>query len=356
MPTLHLTAALLLLALFVLLTALVVLSVLRLFCHDPSRCLYAARNCNQSFWDGAKKTGGVHGLRIGVSIREPFVSRLCICALGSPSRAHAMLSMGYSMNGGYMSANAREGRQQGGCTTMQRAKQISESIELGIILALAGGFMDVYSYIGRDHVFANAQTGNILLVGVSISEGNWALAGRYFFPVVSFAVGIMLADLVHERFGSVIHWRQVTVFFEAVILLGVSFIPGGGYNLLANCLTSFACGMQVESFRKIHGHGIATTMCIGNLRNALQNVDDYIITHKRGFLENGVLYFGVIFTFVFGAVLGNWCIERMGLHAIAVASVLLFIAFAIMFIDRERDLHRKWARIIADWQTTSLKR
>ena len=53
---------------------------------------------------------------------------------------------------------------------MQRAKQISESIELGIILALAGGFMDVYSYIGRDHVFANAQTGNILLVGVSISE------------------------------------------------------------------------------------------------------------------------------------------------------------------------------------------
>ena len=49
-----------LLALLALLAALVVLSVLRLFCHDPSRCLYAARNCNQSFWDGAKKTGGVH--------------------------------------------------------------------------------------------------------------------------------------------------------------------------------------------------------------------------------------------------------------------------------------------------------
>ena len=59
---LRLTAALLLLALFALLTALVVLSMLRLFCHDPSRCLYAACNCNQSFWDGAKKTGGVHGL------------------------------------------------------------------------------------------------------------------------------------------------------------------------------------------------------------------------------------------------------------------------------------------------------
>ena len=37
---------------------------------------------------------------------------------------------------------------------VQRAKQVSESIELGIILALVGGFMDVYSYMGRDGVFA----------------------------------------------------------------------------------------------------------------------------------------------------------------------------------------------------------
>ena len=74
-PTLRLAAALLLLALFALLTALVVLSVLRLFCHDPSRCLYAARNCNQSFWDGAKKTGGVHeasGIGCGAALTVCF--------------------------------------------------------------------------------------------------------------------------------------------------------------------------------------------------------------------------------------------------------------------------------------------
>lgn len=231
---------------------------------------------------------------------------------------------------------------------MQRAKQISESLELGALLALAGGFMDVYSYMGRDGVFANAQTGNILLVGVNLSVGNFALAGRYFFPVVSFALGIMLADLIHERFSSLIHWRQVTVFLEALILLGVSFMPSA-QNLAANCLTSFACGMQVESFRKIHGKGIATTMCIGNLRSALQNVDDYIVTHNRGFLENGILYFGVILTFVCGAVLGNWSVERFGLHAIALASVLLLGAFLLMFVDREKTLHRRWGKACRDW-------
>ena len=217
---------------------------------------------------------------------------------------------------------------------MRRAKQVSESIELGIILALVGGFMDVYSYMGRDGVFANAQTGNILLVGVHLSQGDLSPALRYFLPVLCFSIGIMLSDLVHERFSSAMHWRQLTVLVEAIILLGVALLPAE-YNMLANGLTSLACGMQVESFRKIHGRGVATTMCIGNLRSALQNVDDYIITHERGFLVNGFLYFGVIAVFVFGAVLGNWCLERFGLSAIGVCSVLLLAAFFLMFSDRE---------------------
>ena len=79
------------------------------------------------------------------------------------------------------------------------AKQMSESIELGIVLAASGGFMDAYSYIMRDHVFANAQTGNMLLLGVSISERNWPEVVRYLFPVLAFAAGIMLADLVRFR-------------------------------------------------------------------------------------------------------------------------------------------------------------
>ena len=217
---------------------------------------------------------------------------------------------------------------------MERAKQISESIEMGVIMALAGGFMDAYSYIGRGGVFANAQTGNMLLAAVNLSSGDPSSSLRHLFPVIAFALGIMMADLVHERFVSVLHWRQETVLVEAAILFVVSCLPES-QNLLANCLTSLACGMQVESFRKIHGHGIATTMCIGNLRSALQNVDDFIITHNRGFLLNGLLYFGVIATFMTGAVLGNACIGWFSLRAIAVASILLALAFSVMFVDRE---------------------
>ena len=61
---------------------------------------------------------------------------------------------------------------------MRRSRQMSESIELGIVLALAGGFMDAYSYMCRDEVFANAQTGNMLLLGINLSERNWGMALR----------------------------------------------------------------------------------------------------------------------------------------------------------------------------------
>ena len=130
------------------------------------------------------------------------------------------------------------------------AKQMSESIELGIVLAASGGFMDAYSYIMRDHVFANAQTGNMLLLGVSISERNWPEVVRYLFPVLAFAAGIMLADLVRFRMDEKkrLHWRQISVLLEAIVLAGVCFIPVS-LNLLANSLTSLACGIRKSSQR-----------------------------------------------------------------------------------------------------------
>lgn len=76
---------------------------------------------------------------------------------------------------------------------MKKNSQMSSSLAVGILLALAGGFMDAYSYMARGHVFANAQTGNILLFAVAISEGRPADSLRYLLPVVSFALGIALA-------------------------------------------------------------------------------------------------------------------------------------------------------------------
>lgn len=51
--------------------------------------------------------------------------------------------------------------------------QMSDSFRIGAILAAVGGFLDAYTYLARGQVFANAQTGNIVLLGVHLSEGDF---------------------------------------------------------------------------------------------------------------------------------------------------------------------------------------
>lgn len=219
---------------------------------------------------------------------------------------------------------------------MKQTKQMSESMRLGMLLAMSGGFMDAYSYIQRDQVFANAQTGNMLLFGVNLSEGDVNTALRYLFPVLAFAAGIALAELIHVRTSELLHWRQSAVLIEAVILILVAFIPLS-MNLPANALTSFACGIQVESFRKIRGNGAATTMCIGNLRSGTQNLCSYIFKREHEYLKNAMLYYGIIVSFVLGAVMGNFAIDFLHTKAILCCSALLLAVFVMMFVDYERE-------------------
>lgn len=210
--------------------------------------------------------------------------------------------------------------------------QTSESYALGILLALSGGLMDAYSYLYRDHVFANAQTGNILLFGIHLAEKNWHTAIEYLFPIAAFICGITLACILRIFLKELqrIHWRQLSLLLEIITLFIVSLIPVSN-NLLANSLTSLACGIQAESFRKINGNNIATTMCIGNLRSATQFLCDFLHSKKRQYAYKALLYFSIILFFSLGAILGNMLIHTFQGKAILGSVLLLSISFVLMF-------------------------
>ena len=53
-----------------------------------------------------------------------------------------------------------------------KRKQMSETFRLGAVLALAGGFLDAYSYCVRGGIFANAETGNMVLLGIHAMRGS----------------------------------------------------------------------------------------------------------------------------------------------------------------------------------------
>ena len=215
---------------------------------------------------------------------------------------------------------------------------MSESMLTAAFIILSGGLQDAYTYLCRGKVFANAQTGNIVLLSAYLFEGDWTHSRRYLVPVLSFMLGIFVAECIHRHFKHMerVHWRQLILLAEIVLLFLVGFLPQEG-NTAANALVSFVCAMQVESFRKIHGNGIATTMCIGNLRSATQHMCSYANTKDKEYIKKGLLYYGIIFFFVIGAVIGNACVEMFAEKALLIASAILAVAFVMMFVDGEKE-------------------
>ena len=53
-------------------------------------------------------------------------------------------------------------------------KQMSDNFITGSLLALVGGFLDAYTYLCRGNVFANAQTGNIVLFGAKLAKKDFS--------------------------------------------------------------------------------------------------------------------------------------------------------------------------------------
>jgi len=221
-----------------------------------------------------------------------------------------------------------------------RAKQASDSLLVGGLLSMSGGLQDAYTYNIRDEVFANAQTGNIVLMGQNIALGNWEIAVRYLLPLVSFAAGVYIAEVIHTRFhsrGIAMHWRHAVLVVETVLLFAVGWMPQD-WNLPANMLVSFVCAMQVETFRELEGSSYATTMCIGNLRSAMENLyywhktGEDVRRHKAG------VYFLVIFYFLIGAAAGGVLSQYWQERTIWLSCVLLVMAFALMLRIRDRRL------------------
>lgn len=208
---------------------------------------------------------------------------------------------------------------------------MSEALINAVFLTLSGGFQDAYTYCCRQNVFANAQTGNIVLMSLNMFKGEWFTVLRYLTPVLAFIFGVFIAEAVHRRFKYMkkLHWRQLILIAETVLLFIVGFIPHT-LDILANALVSFVCAMQVQAFRKIDGYSYASTMCIGNMRSATESLCAYCHEKDKDSLRKSLEYFGIIFVFAIGAGTGSVLTGLLGIRAIWVSCALLTASFCLM--------------------------
>lgn len=185
----------------------------------------------------------------------------------------------------------------------------------GVSLALAtvGGFLEAYTYVTRDGVFANAQTGNIARMGLNLAQGNILLTLRYLIPVIAFMAGVTLS-LQLRRLRQ--DWERIILLLEIALLFLVGLIPTGRLNMLATVTVSFVCALQVESFRKFGENAFASTMCTGNLRIATEHLNRYFSDKSRKELDTALQYYGIDLVFACAVLVGYWVTSAFGVRAV----------------------------------------
>lgn len=217
-------------------------------------------------------------------------------------------------------------------------EQVSQSLLLAVFISLSGGLQDAYTYFCRGKVFANAQTGNVVFLSVSLVSGQWMKCLNYLIPLLAFFFGTVIAAVLHRKLKGTkrLHWRQPVLLCEILLLFTVGFLPQS-LNMLANALVSFVCAMQVHSFQKIEGNTFASTMCIGNISRGAESIYRYISTHEKRLLKRAFLYLTVIFVFGCGAGLGYHLASVFGEKAIWFSCLFLLIGFMLMFIRPQEE-------------------
>jgi len=156
-------------------------------------------------------------------------------------------------------------------------------------------------------------------------------------PIIAFILGTTLVRIFEKKhkYMKIVHWRQVIIVFEGIILALVGFIPEN-LNKLACLLISFVCAMQIEAFRRFNGVDLMTTMCTGNLKKATDRLIDYLYTKDNNLLKASFTTYSAILIFILGCIIGTLTSIVYSTKSILILPVIILIAFIIMH-ETERN-------------------
>lgn len=220
----------------------------------------------------------------------------------------------------------------------------SESLRLGVLLAIVGGFLDAYTFICRGGVFANAETGNIVLVALGIANRNYKSVFMAALPILAFVIGVVVTEIIREKsiknYSESTNAEKFILIIEAIILFIIGFIPDTAPHIFVTTTISFISSVQISAFRRLVDSPYSTTMCTGNLRIASQALYLAITKKDEIAFARSIRYIIVISSFLIGASLGGILTVNFGVKSIWTCSIILMVSKVLFSIDEYRFIKR----------------
>lgn len=224
-----------------------------------------------------------------------------------------------------------------------------------LILTWAAGCVDAISYLGLGHVFTAMMTGNTVLLGLALAQGELHAAFRSIVALIGFGAGAAAGAMIVERDGEAQRWPHAVtraLGLEALLLAvfaaawySAGPFPGAAVVHLLIVLLSLAMGIQAAAVRRLGVPGIATTFITGTMTSLMVDLvgwmravaasaaaEGKIIDESSGVQwERRVgLLAGVMFVYCLGAFTGGLVHTRSSLATAAspLAAVAIVVANA----------------------------
>ncbi len=206
---------------------------------------------------------------------------------------------------------------------------------MAALLAACGGFLDAFTYLGHGHVFANAMTGNVVLLGVDAATGRWGESFDHLRPILAFLFGVAVAQSF--RLPPFQRWIPeapiAALSLEIVSLLAGGWLPKGVAGTPLVLGISFVAALQSSTFRKAAGFNYNSTMTTGNLRIFGEAVFQSVF-HSGGAdaFEKARTFGAICLAFLAGAILGGVCTAALDNRALWVVDALLAALWVRLFV------------------------
>lgn len=219
-----------------------------------------------------------------------------------------------------------------GASTRSAILRNEESLRVAVLLSIAGGFLDAFTWIAHHGVMANAQTANVVLLAVYAAMGEWVEALRRAPPILAFLAAVFLICQLRARCDERgrYHLALMTIVIEVGVLVVVMILHMRLPDVAGTVGISFAAGMQTASFAKVEGRNYSSAMVTGNLRSAVETfVAGWIEKHDETARRQSIILLTVCCTFAFGAALGAVLTRNLESRALLVPIALLIAALVI---------------------------
>lgn len=208
-----------------------------------------------------------------------------------------------------------------------------------ILLAIISGSIDAYSFVEHGGVFAGLQTGNTILLGISISHLDFAAIIKYLFSIFLFVLGVVLIKLIQRNLKD--DWLRKTIIieYEVAIILVTGLFVNELPDVLVVGLLSLVAAAQLQEFKLLKGNAFNPLMMTGNLGKIANNVYLTIVDGnekaKSLLIDTIMIYVSFVLGAIFMGILTNIFHEYAVLFILV--PLLMVLIFGYVFKNNEID-------------------